>query len=159
MSYALDIIKTTSAQHYADATALIVEYSKWLNIDLSFQNFDQEMASLPTMYNDKDGGLFVAYLDHQPAGVVGLRRFSTTDGEVKRMFVRESARGHGLGKLLLRTCIDTARALEYNTLKLDTADFMKSAIKLYTDEGFNEIAAYRHNPQEGARYFELLLTS
>ena len=35
---------------------------------------------------------------------------------------------------------------------------MKAAIKLYTDQGFVEISAYRFNPREDARYFELDLT-
>lgn len=154
----IEIIHATSEQHFADAKDLIHEYVSWLNFDLSFQNFDHEMASLPAMYNIKDGGLFVAYLDLQPTGVVGLRRFSEKEGEVKRMFVKETARGHGIGKLLLIKCIDTAKALHYQSLKLDTAGFMKAAHKLYTGHGFVEIPAYRYNPEESARYFELTLT-
>ena len=49
------------------------------------QNFDKEMDSLGEMYNKNDGGLYVAYLNSQAVGVAGLRRFSATDGEVKRM--------------------------------------------------------------------------
>jgi putative acetyltransferase len=63
----------------------------------------------------------------------------------------------GIGKLLLRKCIETAKALNYNSIKLDTADFMNAAIKLYTDHGFVEIPAYRFNPHEHAKYFELIL--
>jgi putative acetyltransferase len=154
----IEIIRATTEQQFADARSLILEYVEWLNFDLSFQNFDQEMASLPAMYNVDDGGLFIVYLNGMPAGVIGLRRLSEREGEVKRMFVKETARGQGIGKLLLTTCIDTAKALRYNTLKLDTADFMKAAHKLYAEHGFLEIPAYRYNPQEGARYFELDLT-
>jgi putative acetyltransferase len=155
---AVVIISAASEQHFTDARSLILEYVEWLNFDLSFQNFDQEMASLPAMYNAHDGGLFIVYLNAEPAGVIGLRRLSNTEGEVKRMFVRDTARGLGIGKLLLTRCIDTAKALRYHALKLDTADFMKAAHKLYIDHGFKEIPAYRYNPQQGARYFELDLT-
>ena len=151
----IEIIPAATEQHFADARTLILEYVEWLNFDLSFQNFDQEMASLPAMYNINDGGLFIAYLNGEPVGVIGLRRLSETEGEVKRMFVKETARGHSIGKLLLTKCIDTAKVLRYRSLKLDTADFMKAAHKLYIDHGFLEIPAYRYNPQEGARYFEL----
>jgi putative acetyltransferase len=151
----IELVPATTEQHFSDARKLILEYVEWLNFDLSFQNFDHEMASLPAMYNSKDGGLFVVYVNGNPAGVIGLRRFNVTEGEVKRMFVKETARGHGIGKLLLLKCIDTAKALHYTSLKLDTADFMKAAHKLYIDHGFVEIPAYRFNPQEGARYFEL----
>jgi putative acetyltransferase len=154
----ITLLESNTEQHFADAKGLILEYVEWLKFDLSFQNFDQEMASLPAMYNINDGGLFIAYLNNEPAGVIGLRRFSATEGEVKRMFVKETARGHGIGKRLLIKCIDTAKALGYQSLKLDTADFMKAAHKLYIDHGFVEIPAYRYNPQEGARYFGLDLS-
>lgn len=109
------------------------------------------------MYNDSDGGLFIAYFDGQPAGVIGLRRLEGLQGEIKRMFVKESARGHGIGRMLLGKCIEAAKLLNYRLLRLDTADFMKPAIKLYEDQGFIEIPAYRYNPAKGARYFELKL--
>jgi carbonic anhydrase len=155
-------IEIRLAQHpqdFLDATQLILEYVSWLGFDLAFQNFDQEMAGLPDMYNPRDGGLFLAYLDAKPVGVAGLRKFSATDAEVKRMFVRDEAKGNGLGKLLLQTCIKTAKTLHYKSIKLDTAEFMKAAIKLYTDHGFVEIPAYRFNPHDHARYFELDLTN
>ena len=153
----IEIVQATTKAHYADATALILEYAKWLNFDLAFQLFDQEMASLPIMYNESHGGLFIAYLNNEPVGVIGLRWLNQDDSEVKRMFVQERARGNGIGKLLLTKCIDTARRLQYKSIKLDTTDLMQYAIKLYTDHGFEEIPAYRYNPQEGARYYQLKL--
>lgn len=153
----IEIITAQTPQHYADARKLILAYVQWLNFDLSFQNFDQEMANLPKMYNEKDGGLFIASLNHHPVGVAGLRRFSETEAEVKRMFVLDEAKGKGIGKVLLRKCIDTAKALHYHSIKLDTAVYMHAAIKLYTDHGFTEIPAYRFNPHDHARYFELRL--
>lgn len=151
------IIRATTVTQYEEAALLIREYAAWLNFDLSFQNFEAEMASLPRMYNDSDGGLFIAYFDGQPAGVIGLRRLEGLQGEIKRMFVKESARGHGIGRMLLGKCIEAAKLLNYRLLRLDTADFMKPAIKLYEDQGFIEIPAYRYNPAKGARYFELKL--
>ena len=154
----IEIITAQTPQHFADAKAVIIAYVQWLNIDLSFQNFDQEMADLPKMYNEKDGGIFIAYLNHHPVGVAGLRRFSETEAEVKRMFVHDTAKGKGIGKALLQKCIATAKQLDYKTIKLDTAAFMTAAIKLYTDHGFVETSAYRFNPHDHARYFELHLT-
>ena len=88
-------------------------------------------------------------------GVAGIKRFNETDCEVKRMFVQPESRGFKIGQLLLTKCLDAAKELNYQAVKLDTADFMKSAIRLYTDNGFREIDAYRYNPHEEARYFEL----
>lgn len=116
------------------------------------------MADLPNMYNTQDGGLFIAYQHAVPVGIAGLRRFSETDAEVKRMFVKDEAKGMGIGKLLLQQCIESAKTLGYKSIKLDTAAFMHAAIKLYTDHGFVEIAAYRFNPHDHARYFQLVLS-
>lgn len=153
----ISIITAQKPEQYSNARELILIYVKWLNIDLSFQNFDQEMADLPKMYNARDGGLFIAYLDEKPAGVVGLRRLSATEAEVKRMFVRDEAKGKGIGKLLLQQCIAAAKELKYKFIRLDTGSTMKAAVGLYTSHGFKEIAPYRFNPHEGARYFELVL--
>ena len=157
MKNSIEIKMAETATDFANAKKLILEYVDWLGIDLSFQNFDKEMAGLPEMYNHKDGGLFIAYINEEAVGIAGIRRFNKNDAEIKRMFVQPNSRGLGIGQLLLNHCIDNARKLNYDTIKLDTADFMKSAIKLYTDHGFKEISAYRHNPHESAKYFELNL--
>ena len=154
----IEIRSATNAEDFLDARQLIMEYVAWLGFDLAFQNFDQEMADLSAMYNAKDGGLFIAYQNRKPVGVAGLRRFSDTEAEVKRMFVQDEAQGTGIGKLLLQQCIESAKILNYKSIKLDTAAFMHAAIKLYVNHGFVEIPAYRFNPHDHARYFELVLT-
>lgn len=146
-----------TAADFLEAKALILEYVEWLGMDLSFQNFDKEMETLQEMYGPLNGGLFLAISNGKPVGVAGVRRFADKACEVKRMFVQPASRGLGIGKLLLTVCIEKAKSLRYELIKLDTADFMKPAIKLYTDHGFVEIPAYRHNPHEAARYFELEL--
>ncbi len=153
-------IEIKTAQNAADflaAKELIFEYVKWLGMDLSFQNFDKEMETMQAMYGNPHGGLFIALRNGKAVGVAGIKRFNDKECEVKRMFVQPTSRGFGIGKLLLTECIEIARKLNYDTVKLDTIDFMKSAIKLYLNNGFVEIPAYRHNPHEEARYFELSL--
>ncbi|MEZ4971095.1 MAG: GNAT family N-acetyltransferase [Flavobacteriaceae bacterium] len=151
----LKIAQTTI--DFTHAKKLILEYVSWLGIDLSFQNFDQEMAGLPQMYRPEDGGLFIASINDEAVGIAGLRRFNSKDGEIKRMYVQPNSRGMGIGQLLLAQCIGKAKELGYDTIKLDTADFMESAIKMYTGNGFVEIGAYRYNPHEATKYYELSL--
>jgi putative acetyltransferase len=151
----IKLVTAVQPQEFSDAKALIIAYVAWLGMDLSFQNFDCEMETLPDMYSAANGGLFIAYLNGQAVGVAGLRKFGEHDGEVKRMFVKPEARSLGIGKLLLTKCIETAQKLHYISLKLDTSDEMTAAIKLYEKMGFVEIPAYRFNPHESARYFAL----
>ena len=151
----IEIKEVQNAADFLAAKELILEYVKWLGIDLSFQNFDKEINTLEETYSNPNGGLCVALRNEKAIGVAGIKRFSDKECELKRMFVQADSRGFGIGKLLLTKCIEIAKKLDYHTIKLDTADFMKSAIKLYADNGFVEIPAYRYNPYEEARYFEL----
>ena len=68
-------------------------YAAWLGVDLGFQNFDQEMASLPGAYATPYGRLFFAEVDGRPAGCVGIRPYSDDSCEMKRLYVRPEARG------------------------------------------------------------------
>lgn len=153
-----DQIEIRIAQDPGDflvAKELILEYIEWLSFDLAFQHIDKEIDNLQVMYGEPDGGLLLAFVNGKAGGVGGIRKYADRECELKRMFVRPENRGLGIGNLLLTECIETAKKLNYDTIKLDTADFMKSAIKLYRGKGFVEIPAYRYNPLETARYFEL----
>ena len=157
MKNQVEIIEVKNAIEFSQAKELILEYVKWLGIDLSFQNFDEEIDTLQVTYSEPNGGLCLALRNDKAVGVAGIKRFNESECELKRMFVQPGSRGFGIGKLLLIRCVDIAKKLNYVTIKLDTAEFMKSAIKLYTDNGFVEILAYRYNPYEEAKYFELNL--
>jgi GNAT superfamily N-acetyltransferase len=157
MENTIKLVEAKTEEDFSAAKVLILEYVKWLGIDLSFQNFDHEFNTISETYGPPNGGLCIVFRNDRPVGVAGIKRFNETECEVKRMYVQPESRGLGIGKLMITRCIEIAKRLKYETIKLDTADFMKSAIKLYTDSGFIEIPAYRHNPYEEARFFELHL--
>ncbi len=159
MEEPIKIREVQDATDFLIAKELILEYVQWLGIDLSFQNFDKEINTLQVTYSKRNGALFIALRNDKAVGVAGIKRFNGKECELKRMYVQPGSRGFGIGKLLLAECIEIAKKINYGTIKLDTADFMKSAIKLYTDNGFAEIAPYRYNPYDEARYFELNLES
>jgi carbonic anhydrase len=142
-------------QGFLEAKKLILEYIEWLSFDLAFQHIDEELDNLESMYGDPEGALMLARMHGKAVGVAGIRKFAAGECELKRMFVKPECRGSGIGKLLLAECIEIAKKLNYGVIRLDTADYMKPAIKLYADAGFVEIPAYRYNPLETARYFEL----
>lgn len=136
---------------------LFVEYADWLNVDLCFQGFNEELAGLPGAYAPPDGRLLLALHDGQAAGCIALRRFDAQTGEVKRLWVRPAFRGTGLGRQLAERLLANARECGYERLVLDTLSSMQSAIALYRSLGFREIGAYYHNPIPGAVYMELRL--
>jgi ribosomal protein S18 acetylase RimI-like enzyme len=136
---------------------LFSEYGRSLGIDLSFQDFDQELATLPGKYASPDGAVIIARLGTAACGCVALRRIDETTCEMKRLYVRPDARGLGIGAELVRLIVDVARARGYRAMRLDTLPTMKSAIALYASFGFREIPAYTFNPVHGAVYMEKML--
>jgi len=143
---------------FAQARALFEEYAAWLQIDLRFQDFAQELATLPGAYAPPRGRLLLAGPPEAPLGCIAVRPLSLAGapegatGEVKRLYVRPEARGTGLGRELVEALLREARAIGYRELKLDTIDWMADARRLYQRLGFAECSPYYHNPIPGAVY-------
>jgi putative acetyltransferase len=140
------------------ARQLFLEYAQSLGFSLCFQNFEQELKSLPGAYVLPDGRLLLAHDSGLAAGCVALRKLGKNICEMKRLYVRPGYRGKVIGKLLVDRVIAEARAIGYRKMRLDTiASSMQSAIALYRQLGFREIPAYCPNPMPAALYMELVL--
>ncbi len=130
-------------------------YAAWLGVDLCFQNFDQEMASLPGAYAAPAGRLFFAEVDERPAGCVGIRPFAEGTCEMKRLYVTPEERGQGVGMALAMAAIKAAKEIGYRRILLDTLPAMRIAVRLYRELGFQEAPAYYQTPLEGTIFLSL----
>lgn len=139
------------------ARALFLEYATWLQVDLCFQGFDEELATLPGKYAPPDGRLYLACRDGQPVACVALRRLDADTGEVKRLYVQPGHRGHGIARALAEEAIGAARAIGYRRLVLDTLERMTAARALYAALGFREVPPYYETPLCGTRFMALEL--
>ena len=151
------LIQAISAADVGIARDLFREYQRCIGIDLSFQNFDDELANLPGEYAPPAGRLFICLVGEIPGGCVALRKIDERTCEMKRLYVRSSLRGHRIGRLLAEKVIQEARTISYRSMRLDTLPVMTEAIALYRSLGFLPTEAYRLNPHPGAIYMELPL--
>jgi GNAT superfamily N-acetyltransferase len=154
-------VTLTEAQTHADIIAareLFIEYAAWIGFSLAYQNFDEELASLPGKYTAPSGRLLLARVDNGWAGCGAIRQLDTSVCEMKRLFVRPEFRGCGLGRRLAERLISDAREMGYSTMRLDTVpEKMGDAVRLYRALGFRDIPAYYAGARSETLYFELRL--
>jgi putative acetyltransferase len=131
---------------------LFLDYQAAIGVDLCFQGFAQELASLPGSYARPAGCLLLAVAGAAILGGVALRPLAGGDCEMKRLYVRPAGRGRGLGRLLAARVIAEARSAGYRRILLDTLPQMGEARALYRSLGFSEVAPYYPNPIAGAAY-------
>ncbi len=158
----IELRRPTTPADLADAVLILREYAASLDVDLCFQNFEAELASLPGDYAAPAGQLLIAYVDGRLAGCGAFRPLADADYanacEMKRLFVRDTSRGLGLGRTLAQALLDEARREGYSAMLLDTLDDMEAARELYASLGFVEIPPYYFNPIAGAHYLKAELT-
>ena len=149
------IIQAETAEHIEETRRLFREYEAWLDVDLCFQSFEEELKNLPGKYAAPSGRLFMGYVGEKVAGCIALRKLDDEICEMKRLFVREDFRGSGLGRMLIENLINEACAIGYQKLRLDTLpDKMPKAVELYRAYGFREIAPYYENPHKTTLFME-----
>jgi len=152
------LIQAETPSQIAQARELFLEYAKSLGFSLCFQNFDQELATLPGDYAPPAGRLLLAAYEGQLAACVALHKLQPDICEMKRLYLRPQFRGKGLGRALTDRVIAEARQIGYHRMRLDTVEpVMKDAVAMYRKLGFREIAPYRTNPMSGTLYMELEL--
>lgn len=151
------LLRSESPSDWQHARRLVEAYAASLNIDLSFQNFADEIERLSIEYGPPKGAFLLAQHDDRPIGCIGLRAFDETTGEIKRLYVDPAARGFGAGRALAEGIVAKGRELGYARLVLDTLPTMNEARALYISMGFTTIAPYRFNPVAGTSFLELKL--
>jgi ribosomal protein S18 acetylase RimI-like enzyme len=156
-SVTIHIEQASSAEQIAAVRELFLEYQAAVGVDLSFQGFAEEIASLPGCYAPPGGRLLLARDASRYAGCVALRPIDAARCEMKRLYVRPGLAGRGLGRTLVAAILGEAKAIGYEVMVLDTLPQMTAAQHLYESLGFRDTAPYRFNPVAGARFLALEL--
>lgn len=138
-------IATTQTDIKAVKT-LFLEYidfiEAYLGRSLAFQKTDAEFKSFPAFYDR----LYLARLDGVPAAACGIKPFRGPICELKRLYCRPEARGYGVGKALIKLCLDDAKNRQYTEIYLDTDHGLVHANAIYESMGFKDIDRYYDSP-------------
>ncbi len=136
---------------------LFTEYAASLPIDIEYQGLRAELAGLPGAYATPRGIVLLAQADGLPAGCVALRPIGEGVGEIKRLYVRPSHRGAGLGARLIAAVLEHAKTQAYAEVKLDTLASMTVARALYERFGFRPTAPYNRGYHPETCFYALKL--
>ncbi len=153
----VNLIEARSPQEIKAAADLFREYNTFLNVDLCFQGFEQELASLPGKYAPPKGEIILAEYQNEIVGCVAVRPFEGNICEMKRLYVKPKAQGLKIGKLLTEAIIKKSKALGYQSIQLDTLEKLEVALKMYEKMGFKTMKPYYENPLEQVVYLTLNL--
>lgn len=148
-----------TAGDLAATVRLFRAYAASLTVDLSYQNFEAEMAAMPGQYGPPTGELLLARdAQGNPVGCVGLRPIEPAGAcEMKRLYVSPDGRGAGLGGSLVEAAVAAAERIGYREIRLDTLPSMVEAQALYRKMGFETMEPYYDTPMIGTLFMRRLL--
>jgi len=153
----LEYILPNNTAQFNDAIGLFQEYANSLNISLAFQNFDEELKIINNMYGSPTGCLLLVYNQSEAVACAAYRKMDEHICELKRMYIKPDYRRQGIAQKMMDLLCDRAKINGYQLMRLDTLDTMTPAIHLYSKNGFYNIDAYYHNPNERVVYMEKAL--
>jgi GNAT superfamily N-acetyltransferase len=130
---------------------LLREYEAHLGVSLSFQDFDEELAALPSPYTPPRGQFITAWDETSGTLLASVALRPSPDDpfacEMKRLYVRPAGRGTGLGRRLANEITQEARRIGYRRMLLDTLPWLTAAQALYLSMGFRQTGTSGSSPQ------------
>jgi len=124
----------------------LAQYLSFIGDAFEPEGLDHDIAHWQEEYGGGQGALLLV---QDPAGeVVGtaaVRFLAPGVGELKRMWLRPTCQGRGLGRRLMDASLEEARRLGCRSLRLDTESKLEAAVHLYRAYGFVEIPRYNDN--------------
>jgi ribosomal protein S18 acetylase RimI-like enzyme len=155
---AITIREAAAPLEIAAFGGLISEYVAWcreryrndpwlVEMAFSHQGLDAELLNLTELYAPPNGRMLIAEDAHEILGGVAYRRIDRNTCEMKRLFVRSTANGRGLGRKLCEALMQTAGRDGFRTMRLDTTRDMVEAVGLYRSFGFRDAAPFADYPE------------
>jgi ribosomal protein S18 acetylase RimI-like enzyme len=136
------IIDARTDADFTTARELVQEYAGATGGHVCFQDLAPELERLSVMYGPPAGAFLLALGASDAIGCVAMRPHAPGQCELKRLYVRPSARGTGVGRQLTTAIIERAVAAGHRRMILDTLATMTAAQGLYRSLGFRPCAPH-----------------
>ncbi|MFC7366772.1 GNAT family N-acetyltransferase [Vreelandella zhaodongensis] len=142
----------------ADLNAVLDLYREYIantSVDLAFQGNDEEFNSLSEKYSSDESKIFLATINKIPVGCAAFRKVNDNTCEMKRVYVRPTARGSKLGARLVERILQEAISSGYKKICLDVLPEFETALALYQSYGFVPHTPVTNNPVPGTQFLGL----
>ena len=96
---------------------------------------------------DGSGGLFLVEEENGIVATGGLVLLDGEIGKIRKMYVRQDARGRGLGRAILQRLLAEARRRKVRRVVLETTDAMTVAQRMYEAHGFRQVEGVPTSPR------------
>jgi len=158
LQYAIAMTEIHSARFPQDLERVVAIFREYIvspSVSLDFQDYEREFASLPGKYAAPQGRLLLAWKDGVVVGCAALRQVDERTCEMKRVFIRATARGEGLGRRLIEAILAEAREAGYARICLDVLPEFTAAQAIYASLGFLPAPPVAVNPVAGTKFLGL----
>lgn len=116
-----------------------------------------DLADISASYFKEPGGHFwVAEIDGQIKGMVGIQHRTQEEAELRRMSVATDRRRQGIGAKLLETAEAFCREQGYRRIRLTTVSLLQPAIALYKKHGYRQVGEEKYGQITGLHFVKYL---
>lgn len=116
------------------------------------------LGQIEVIHAPPQGVIRIALLDGAPVGCGMAHRLAPGTAEIKRVFLRDTARGQRAGYAMMQALIAGCRDLGFRRILMDTSRELTAAKTLYLSMGFRLRGPYQQMPPEAEGhllYFEM----
>lgn len=137
------IVSVDWEENYTALRKLLVEFHEWMADHDDVYDPEHELSEdFESLEREQAGWAWIAHSEGDPAGCVLLYGETDTLAEFRRLWVRPTHRGTGIGRALTQTVIEKARSEGYETLGLTTPPWATASHALYESMGFEQTPPY-----------------
>lgn len=104
--------------------------------------YDEDILNMFDSYKNEKSSYIVVEVDGEVVGGGGFKHLNKAESnlcELQKVYIKKEFRGLGIGKMIVKKCIEEATKAGYEYMYLETFPNMQKAQILYRKLGFNNL--------------------